>query len=93
MVRDPMATSWLVNFLTKHWLVILVIGAFYVFMSVRVAVQMGKLGRSTARWLFITLFFTAIPAGVVLLWHNFGWLIRSQRYPDDVPDETKGQDR
>jgi len=85
-----MATSWSVSFLSRHWLVVLVAGGLYVFMSVRVARQMGKTGRSTLRWLFITLCFTAIPAGVVLLWDNFGWLIRGKAKPDDG---YEGQDQ
>ena len=78
-----MATSWFVGFLSRHWLVVLVAGGFYVFMSIRVARQMGKAGRSTLKWFFITLCFTAIPAGVVLLWDNFGWLIRGKAGPHD----------
>ena len=59
----------------------------YVVMSVRVARQMRRLGRSPVRWFFITLFFTAIPASFVFLWHNFGWMFRRHADPPDDEDE------
>jgi DNA-directed RNA polymerase subunit RPC12/RpoP len=53
----------------------------YVIMSVRVARQMRRLGRSPVRWFVITLLFTAIPASFVFLWYNFGWLVRRPEAP------------
>jgi len=50
----------------------------YVITCVRVAIHMRRLRRSPVRWFFITFFFTAIPASVVFLWHNFAWLRRGK---------------
>ncbi len=93
MINELMATSPFVSFLTKHWPAVLVAGAFYVFMSVRIALQVKKIGRGPLRWFFITLFFTGIPAGVLFLWHNFGWLARGGARPDHTDDETGAQDQ
>ena len=63
----------------------------YVIMSVRVARQMRRLGRSPVRWFFITLFFTAIPASMVFLWHNFGWMFRRREAPSGGEEEEHGE--
>ena len=64
-----------------------VAGVFYVLMSIRVAMQVKKIGHNPVTWFFITLFLTAIPAGFLFLWHNFGWLIRGDRRPDGDGEE------
>ena len=78
-----LATSWLEAYWRGHWPMVLLLVVFQILLSVRVSRQMDKAGRSATRWFFITLFCTAIPAGVVMLWHNFGWLVRGKRSRDD----------
>ena len=51
----------------SRWLFIAVLAGLYVLTCVRVALQAGKGGRSTVRWFFITLIFTAIPAAIVIV--------------------------
>ena len=92
MSSPPVATSSFADVLSRHWPVIALAGAFYILMSVRVARQMGKTGRSTLKWFFITFCLTAIPAAAVLLWDNFGWLIRGEPRPDDA-DACEGQEK
>jgi hypothetical protein len=50
---------------------------FYVFLSVRIALHARKRGRSALAWLFITLFFTAVPALVMFIADWLRW--RRQR--------------
>ncbi len=78
-----LATSWLAAYWRERWPIVLLVIIFQIFLSVRVSRQMGRAGRSATRWFFITLFLSAIPAGIVMLWHNFGWLVRGQRNRDD----------
>lgn len=47
-------------------LILVVAAGVYLFSCVQVARRMGRVGRGRARWFFVTLVATAIPAFVVL---------------------------
>jgi len=90
----PQAIAWG----TLQWVFVALAGVLYVVMSVRVALQMRRIGRRPVRWFFITFFFTAIPSAVVLLRHRFAWLFRkdsrtARRSGDRPPDVARGAGR
>ncbi len=63
------------------WPLIAVLAAGYVVITVRVALAMRRIGKPFPVWFAISLFCTALPALVVLLWHHFGWLFRGDPRP------------
>ena len=85
---------WLSRFAGRHWLELVVAGVLYIMISLRVALQVRKIGRRPLPWFFITLFFTAIPAAMLFLWHNFGWLVRGESRPTpESYDDCEADDR
>jgi uncharacterized paraquat-inducible protein A len=48
-----------------NWVLVSILAAMHVAISVRVALAAGVLGRSRARWFFITLCLTGLPAMIV----------------------------
>jgi hypothetical protein len=62
---------------------IAVLVAGYVIITIRVALGMRRIGRSFRVWFVISLFLTALPALVVLIWHHYGWLFRGEPTPED----------
>lgn len=75
---------------STQWLLLAVLVVLYVGTSVRVAMQVRRTGRNALLWFFITLFLTAIPAAVLLLWHNSAWLRRREASKDQPADQEAG---
>jgi len=72
------------NWGPTKWAFLTAAAVLYLIMTVRVAGQMARIGRSPVRWFFISLFFTAIPSSIVLLHHRFAWLTDKDAPPPDV---------
>ncbi|MCD6364275.1 MAG: hypothetical protein J7M14_00190, partial [Planctomycetes bacterium] len=50
-----------------QWGLMALLGVLYVVLCVRVAIHVGKAGRSAVKWFFVTLLCTAIPAYLLVL--------------------------
>ena len=65
------------------WALLLVALLVYVLMTYRVARQMRRIGRNGYVWFVVSFFLTAVPASFMLVWHNFGWLVKKGGHPPD----------
>ncbi len=79
MLGNMLAMKITREMLAEYWPIFGLIVGMYVLMTFRTAKQMGRSGRNATKWFIITFFLTAIPAGIVLLWDNFGWLITGDK--------------
>ncbi|MFA6133108.1 MAG: hypothetical protein WC869_03710 [Phycisphaerae bacterium] len=76
---------------SPQWFYIALLAAAYLATCLSAAMQMGRIGRSRARWFLITVFCTAIPAAVVLLRHHLAQAGKEQG-PEAAPQPRAGSD-
>ena len=76
-----------------RWFWIGLLMLLYIFTCVRVARQLGRIGRSTTAWFLITLVCTAIPAAIVLQRHRMAEMRQGSQAAASGQGGEGGQDQ